>query len=220
MRLEQREDQWALDTLAVIDIRNRDLDIRPPGGGSSWSVSARQPYGDADEVHFNVRSNTVVVTRKSRVDAGVVELNEISAGGDTIWSRRLRFAPIPLLPSEVDEEVEAQALDLSGAMGSVSLTEARAMVIDALYVPDYKPAVMTAEAMSTNELWLKTFEQAGADTLDVWYAVRVGDDDARPRRIQLPKAFYPLDATDAHVWGVRYDSSGHYVEGRRLVRDS
>ena len=220
LRLEQREDQWALDTLAVIDIRNRDLDIRPPGGGSSWSVSARQPYGDADEVHFNTRANTVVVTRESRVDAGAVDVTEISASGDTVWSRRLRFAPIPLLPSDVDEAVESQALALSGAMEAVSLVEARAMVRDALYAPDHHPAVMTAQAMSTNELWLKTYEEADADTLDVWYAVRIGDDDDHPRRILLPNNFYPLDATDSHVWGVRYDPSGQYVEGRRLVLDA
>ena len=220
LRLEQRDDQWALDTLVVIDIRNRDLDIRPPGGGSSWSVSARQPYGDADEVHFNTRANTVVVTRESHVDAGAVDVNEISASGDTVWSRRLRFAPIPLLPSDVEEAVESQALALSGAMEAVSPAEARAMVRDALYAPDHHPAVVTAEAMSTNELWLKTYEEADADTLDVWYAVRIGDDDAHLRRILLPKNFYPLDATDSHVWGVRYDPSGQYVEGRSLVRDA
>lgn len=217
LRMEQVEDRWAFDSLAVLDIENRDLDLRPSESGFGWSLHAAQPFGHADHLDLRAGSNTLLVTREDPADPGLVELNEVSAAGDTVWSGRLRFEPIPVLPADVDAALEAEARAVSGTVGSLSLDEAVTLVEEALYVPDYHPAVMDTEVMSNGELWIRNHEEPG-DTLDVWYAVRPGGDDAAPRRILVPWSFYPFDATDTHVWGIRQDpEGGQQVVGRRLV---
>lgn len=223
VRLDRQGDDWAPDTVAVLDIRNRDLDLRPSESGYGWSLHALQPFGDADHVDFRAgdfraggRANTLLLTRQSRVDPGVIELNELSSSGDTLWSGSLRFEPIPLLPAHVDRAVEAEAQGIAGAI-QLSLDDARTLVREAVHVPQYYPPVLDTEVMSNGELWIRNHEEP-ADSLDVWYAVRIGE-DAAPRRILVPRNFYPLDATASHVWGVRFDpASGQSVAGRRLVR--
>lgn len=221
LRLEQVEDQWEFDSLAVLDIRNRNLDLRPSESGFGWSLHTAQPYGDADEIDFLTASGTMAVTRESRSDPGLVYIHQISAGGDTVWSESLRFEAIPLMPDDAAEALAAEARGVAGTLGSLSLEEAAALVEPALYVPDYHPAVMDTEVMSNGELWIRNHEEPG-DTLDVWYTVRIGGDGAPPRRVLVPWSFYPFDATDTHVWGIRPDpeSGGQSVAGRRLVRGS
>jgi len=221
LRLEQVEGRWAFDSLAVLDIGNRDLDVRPSESGFGWSLHAAQPYSDADEIDFLPAPGTMVVTRESRANPGLVELHQISASGDTVWSGSLRFEATPLLPDDAAEALAAEARAVAGTLGSLSLDEAAALVEQALYVPDHLPAVMDTEVMSNGELWIRNHEKPG-DTLDVWYTVRLGGDNAAPRRILVPWSFYPFDATDSHVWGIWLDpeSGGQSVAGRRLVRAS
>lgn len=229
VRLDQQGDEWVPDTVAVLDIRNRDLDLRPSESGYGWSLHALQPFGDADHVDFRAgyfragdfplgerAGSTLLVTRQIRTDPGLIELNELSASGDTLWSGRLRFDPTPLMPSEVDRVVEAEARGISSAI-QLPLDDARALVRAAVHVPAYYPPVLDTEVMSNGELWIRNHEEP-ADSLDVWYAVRIGE-NAAPRRILAPRNFYPLDATTSHVWGVRFDpGSGQSVAGRRLVQ--
>lgn len=219
VRLDRQGDDWVADTIAVLDIRNRDLDLRPSESGYGWSLHALQPFGDADHVDFRAggrAGSTLLVTRQSRVDPGTIELDELSAGGDTLWSGRLRFDPIPLMPSDVDRAVEAEAQGIASAI-QLPLGDARTLVRTAVHVPEHYPPVLDTEVMSNGELWIRNHEEP-ADSLDVWYAVGIGQ-DAAPRRILVPRNFYPLDATASHVWGVRFDpGSGQSVEGRRLVR--
>ena len=218
LRLEQVEGQWEFDSLAVLNIQNRDLDLRPSESGFGWSLHAAQPFGDADKVDFLPASGTMVVTRESRADPGLVELNQISASGDTVRTVNLRFVATPLSPEDAAEALAAEARAVAGTLGSLSLDEAAALVERVLYVPDHYPAVMDTEVMSNGELWIRNHEEPG-DTLDVWYAVRLGGDNAVARQVLVPRSFYPFDATDTHVWGIRLDpEAGQYVVGRRLVR--
>ena len=221
LRLEQVEDRWEFDSLAVLDIQNRDLDLRPSESGFGWSLHTAQPYSDADEIDFLPASGTMVVTRENRSDPGLVYLHQIAASGDTVWSGSLGFEATPLLPEDAAEALTAEARAVAGTLGSLPLDEAAALVEQALYLPDYHPAVMDTEVMSNGELWIRNHEKPG-DTLDLWYAVRIGGGNAPPRRILVPWSFYPFDATDSHVWGIWLDpeSGGQSVVGRRLVRDS
>ena len=220
LRLEPVEDRWQFDSLAVLDIGNRDLDIRPSESGFGWSLHAAQPFGNADRLDLRAGSNTLLVTREHPADPGLVELSEISAAGDAVWSERLRFEPLPLLSADVDAALEAEARAVSGTVGSLPLGEARTLVEGALYVPDYHPAVMDTEVMSNGELWIRNHEEPG-DTLDVWYTVQLGGENVAARRILVPWSFYPFDATATHVWGIRLDpEGGQQVVGRRLVRAS
>lgn len=218
LRLEPGEDGWEFDSLAVLDIANRDLDIRPSESGFGWSLHSAQPFGHADQLDLRAGSHTLLVTRLDPEDPGLVELNEISAAGDTVWSGRLRFLPMPLSPADVGAALEAEARGVLATVGSLSPDEAGTLVETALYVPDHYPAVMDTEVMSNGELWIRNYEEPG-DGLDVWYAVRIGGDNAAARRILVPRSFYPFDATDTHVWGVRFGPEAEQsVVGRRLVR--
>ena len=216
VRLDPRADEWIPDTVAVLDIVNRDLDLRPSESGYGWSLHTLQPFGDADHVDFRAGANTLLVTRQIRTDPGLIEFKELSASGDTTWSGRLRFEPIPIIPNEVDRAVEAEARGISSAI-QLPLDDVRTLVRAAVHAPMYYPPVLDTEVMSSGEVWIRNHEEP-SDSLDVWYAVRIGE-DAQPRRILVPRDFYPLDATASHVWGVRFGpGSGQSVEGRRLVR--
>jgi hypothetical protein len=120
------------------------------------------------------------------------------------------------MPNEVDRAVEAEARGISSAI-QLPLDDARTLVRAAVHAPMYYPPVLDTEVMSSGEVWIRNHEEP-SDSLDVWYAVRIGE-DAPPRRILVPRDFYPLDATASHVWGVRFGpGSGQSVAGRRLVR--
>ena len=221
VRLSERDGHWNVDTLAVLDVRNEIL-----GAGDQNNLALTmfmlQPYRDSDQVIYNVQSHTVVLVRMRGLGPGEVDLTELSAEGDTVWFRRMNFVPVALSARGVDEFVDEMAEGLANARGSPSLLgDARRAVGEALYVPEHYPPVQDVAVVSNGELWMRTFEDAGTDSLNVWYAVRVGESerDSPVRRILLPTSFSPHDATDTHVWGSRRDAFDvRYVVGRRLIR--
>lgn len=221
VRLRERDGDWTVDTLTVLDTRNEILatgkDEEDPGL-TSFSL---QPYRDTDVASYSPWSKTVIVTRRRGLGPGVVDLTELSADGDTVWSRSLRFPPIALPARQVEEIVENTATTIANRRSNLLLADARSAVREALYVPEHYPPVQDPAVLSNGEIWMRTYEDAGADSLHVWYAVRVGAPDNSPvRRILLPTTFLPHDATDSHVWGTRYDSFDvRYVVGRLLIRD-
>lgn len=222
VRLRERDGQWTVDTLAVLDVRNEILGTGDPNN-LTLTMFMLQPYRDSDQVIYNAQFNTVVLVRMRgpSLDPGEVELTELSAEGDTIWSRRISLVPVALLANDVSELVDMLAEGLANAQGTSSpVGSARSAVREALYVPEHYPPVQDVALASNGELWMRTFEDAGADSLNVWYAVRLGaaEKDAPIRRILLPTSFSPHDATDTHVWGVRRDAFDvRYVVGRRLI---
>lgn len=207
---------WNMDTTVVLDIENQGLSIgsldRPLG-------NTVQPWGDADQAHYDPRTGTVVVVRTSVTD-GRVQLLEVAPAGDTVWALDLLLEPVPLLRQDVQTQVDRLEQSLSAIHPAAARRDIRRAVEDALFVPDFHPSVDYRIAMTRGELWLKTFETAEVDTLTVWYSVTRGE--ARSiRKVLLPETFLPRDVTDRHVWGVRLDSMGvNYVAGRRLVRVS
>lgn len=220
VRLTEGDERWAVDTLAVLDVSDEVLGTGDPDN-LTLTMFTTQPYRDSDQVFYNAKSQSVVLVRMRGLGPGEVDLTELSARGETVWSRRMSFAPVALSASDVDEMVEALAEHLANAPGrSPSLLgDARSAVREALYVPEYYPPVQDAALASSGELWMRTFEDAGTDSLDVWYAVRVGQTDSPVRRVLLPTSFSPHDATDTHVWGSRRDAFDvRYVVGRQLIR--
>ena len=221
VRLRGRDGHWAVDTLAVLDVRN---EILGTGGRDNLALTmfTFQPYRDSDQVIYNAQSNAVVLVHMRGLGPGEVGLAEVSVEGDTVWSRRMSFAPLALSAGVVDELVDGLAEGMTNARGSPSLLgAARSAVREALYVPEHYPPVQDVALASNGELWMRTFEDAGADSLNVWYAVRVGESekDSPVRRILLPTSFSPHDATDTHVWGIRRDAFDvRYVVGRQLIR--
>ena len=221
VRLRERDGNWALDTLSVLDVSNEILGTGAPDN-LPLTMFTSQPYRDADQVIYHAQSRTVIVVRMAGLGPGEVDLTALSAEGDTVWSRRLSFAPLALPAGVVDERVDGLAEALASARASPSLlVDAKSAVREALYVPEHYPPVQDVALASNGELWMRTFEDAGTDSLTVWYSIRVGESarDSPVRRILLPISFSPYDATDTHVWGVRRDDFDvRYVVGRRLIR--
>ena len=220
VRLKERDGHWIVDTVAVLDVKDEILGTGDPNN-LALTMFTFQPYRDTDQAIYNARSHTVLLVCMRGLDPGEVDLTELSAGGDTVWYRRMSFVPLALSARDVDEMVDAQAESLARNRGSPSLVgDARRAVRDALYAPEHYPPVQDVTLASTGELWMKTFEDAGSDSLAVWYSVRVGEGNDSPvRRILLPTSFSPHDATDTHVWGSRRDAFDvYYVVGRELIR--
>ena len=81
-----------------------------------------------------------------------------------------------------------------------------------LSLPPRDPPVLAA----SNEIWVRTPQLL--DTLRLYFAVPRGDPAALPRRVLVPEWLWVTDATETHVWGVRWDTLGApHIVGRRLV---
>lgn len=99
---------------------------------------------------------------------------------------------------------------------SLSTSQVRAIVEEALYLPDRLSLVTGVVATASNEIWLRSSE--AADSLAIWYVIDRARPSSQPRRVLLPEWFRLRDATRDHVWGLHRDArfSGQ-VQGRRLV---
>ena len=212
------------DTVALLDVRRVALGIRFDDGSSPFpeAMFTTQPFADSDLSYLDGDRETVGIVRRNGAPGQVV-VTEITARGDTAWRRSVALPPVPLRPGQVEEALQdlaASAASSARRIGRpISDSTARRLAGEALYVPEYLPAVAEARITASGELWLRSPE--GSQTRSVWYALRRHDDDAAPRRVLLPEWFELLDATKTHVWGLRADAeSGLRVVGRRLVESS
>lgn len=222
LRVSRHRGGWSVDTLLVLDRRNRSLDVGPGDASFTWGVHSSQPYGDSDSWDFDPGNGSVVILKKN-LEPGGIRLLELSASGDTIWRRDLLRPAAPFAPEVLDGYadwlVERLVAQTQGSGLPLSRADVRRAVDEALYIPEIYPAADVVRAMATGDVWFRTFEKADADTLETWYALRRGGDASGLRRILVPQDLTPTAVTDTHVWGVRRDTLGiNYVSGRRLVR--
>ena len=212
--LSEEDGRWSLDTIAVLDTRNRALVIVPEGTPVYRGIQTEQMLGDYDLTWFDPIAGSVVVVRRN-LGSGVVDLAEIGADGDTAWHRRLSPPPVPLGPDRTASYIDGLARQMSGPGGRTFATM-RAAVQEALYLPDPLPGAVRVRGTVSGEIWFSGFETE--DSLSAWYSVRRNDDPGGVRKILVPTGFTVMDATDTHAWGYRRDDLGvQYVVGRRLV---
>ena len=211
------EGSWVMDTVYVLDTRNESFGVRDPRSGSPHQgMFGSQRFGDNDLFEFDPGSATVLILRRN-TGPGRIELLEVDAVGDTVWNRALAFAPLELDEARVGRWVNEVAEVFSQGPHRVPGPEARGLVRESLYVPEYLPVAAAFTVASSGQIWLKGWEQG--DSLRVWYSIDRGDMVSPPRKVLAPEWFWVLDATATHVWGVWTDSLGvPYVVGRRLVR--
>ena len=217
LRIWESDAGWSWEPVAWMNNRNGTLAVSLADG----YYMAGQPFSAADQYRPDPGAGTVVLARFSPeyLEPGEAEFLEIGTVGDTIWHRRLSFDPLtltrPILDAAIDEK--AEILDRSESPEELGGRPARELVEDALYAPEYLPAVdYFLLASSGRHIWIKSLERV--DSLRVWYAVERNDNESPPRRVLLPESFIFWDMTDTHVWGVRKDELDiNYVVGRRLV---
>ena len=220
LRVFETEDGWSHRPVWRLNIRNETLWMQLP---DNRPVSAVQPFSDADRYQVDPVAGTFVLARNvgEGLGAGEAELLELTAAGDTVWQRWLRFDPIPVAGPVLDEPFDAQVGSLEyleeirpGVLGRRSPRE---IVEESLYVPEHLPAVRDIFLSSfSGHVWIESLERV--DTMKVWYSVVRGDNETPPRRVLLPEFFHARDATETHVWGFWRDELGvNHVEGRRLA---
>ncbi len=220
LRVWESDAGWSQETVAWINKRNGGLGITLNDG----FYIVGQPFAAADQYRLDRGAGTVMLARLSRdyLEPGEAEFLEISAGGDTIWRRRVSFDPLRLTRPMLDEAIDghAETLDRTESPEEFRGHSPRKLVEDALYAPEYLPALDYFLLASTGRhIWLKSLERV--DTLRVWYAIERNDRESPPRRVLLPESVIFWDMTDTHVWGVRRDELDiNYVVGRRLVPPS
>jgi len=219
LRLAEEGGRWGMDTIAMLDIRNRDFSIIPEGHSAfGGGIHGGQRYGDFDLTFFEPALGTVVVLRRN-LGGGLVELVEIEADGDTIFQRRVATSPRTLDRDQIASTIDsyAQLHSRPGSPGSSFPYRAlRAAIEEALYVPNPLPGARTLRGTASGELWFSGFEKE--DSLSPWYAVSRDGTTPGLRRVLLPPGFRATDATETHVLGIRRDELGvEYAVGRRLV---
>ncbi len=214
LRVEQSSGEWSVESFFSVDARNGILGIEHPDGAAEGIQAGAQPFGDADLYEFDPGTETVVVVRRNR-NAGLAEVIEVSAAGDTVWRRELRLEPVELPAATAEEAVEARVESFREGE-ELSYAAAREAVEDALYVPEFYPSVERLRLASSGQVWLRSWERF--DTLRAWYSIGRGDMESAPRRVLLPEWLDVMDGTESHVWGVWLDPLDiNYVVGRRLV---
>lgn len=239
LRTRLNGDGWLHEPLFTLNARGATLVAAVPPGMGYFLMA--HPYSTADRYVVDSGAGTVLVARITgkELGAGVAELLELSAAGDTLWRRRLAFQPVRLtrdvLEATIDDVVRILGPDGPATMlprdvsadGELSLLTAvvppeprtsppRDLVEDALGAPDHLPVLSDLVLTSSGSVWLGTHERL--DTLTVWYVMERGSDQSPPRPFLLPEGFRVMDATETHVWGVWEDELGiGHVAGRRLV---
>ena len=200
------------EVLLWLDRRNRTHLMRLADGGELY---AAQPFGDPDQVRFE--PGRAVVMRLDDIP-GAVELLEVSAEGDTIWHRRLRFQPRRVTPAMVAEAADAMIDRLAPTVPETPRAKLREIYVEGLYRPEFVPPVEGPPILtSSGEVWLRSTERS--DTFRVHHAVRRGTASGNLRRVLLPERLWIGDVTPTHVWGVVPDSLDiPHIVGRRLVR--
>ena len=211
------EGSWVADTLAMYDSSGRTFAVAV-GGSRSFSG---QPFAEHDLPYFNRRHDAAGLVER-RGPGNQVRVVEIAAGNDTILDARVPVRSMPLERERAEAAIEAKMREVEGIArlsggDTLSTTEVRAVVEDALYVPDRLQLVTAVIPTASNEVWLRSSEKA--DSSVVWIVLDRTDTRAPPRRVLLPDAFRLRDATRDRVWGLHVDArfSGQ-VQGRRLVR--
>ncbi len=207
--------EWLVsEPLLWLEISNRVMVAKYPDGSMSY---AGQRFGDFDQVRLEPGAAIVMRTKGG---PGSVELIEVNGAGDTVWHRHLQLEPRELSRERVDELLDEMVelfAPLRTGTRQVTPRQLRDIFDDALYQPQYLPAAEGRPIpTSSGEIWFRTYEVE--DDLRVHYAVRRGDMDEPPRRVLLPEWLRLSDATETHVWGVRWDAEDvPHVVGRRLA---
>lgn len=214
-RVRLADESWIADTLALYDTSGRTFAVAL-GGSRTFSG---QPFADHDIFYFDPRYDAAGFVERHGRGARVVQ---ITSANDTILDVRVPVSAVPLERERAEAAIEAKIREVEGMLmqfggDTLSTTEVRAIVEEALYIPDQLPLVTAVVPTVSNEVWLRSSESIDSDT--VWYVLDRNDIGAAPRQVLLPDWFRLRDATRDHVWGLRVDArrSGQ-VQGRRLVR--
>ena len=151
LRLADADGRWQMDTIAMLDQRNRALLIAREGAPRQAGIQSAQMFGDYDLTWFDPVAGSVVVARRN-LGGGDVELLEIRADGDTAWQRRIATPPVSLTREQVDGTIDNLARQLAQQTPLATMRDA---VREALYIPDPLPGARSVHGTASGEVWFR-----------------------------------------------------------------
>lgn len=203
----------SVSTVGIQDLR----DIRaavPIEGQRVHTTFLQQPLSTRNylAIHPDGRSVVVVDQPAGRDTPGTYTVTRIDAGGKRMYSRRIRYRPVPVTRAYADSLYAAQALILAHWMGEGRAVE---MARRHLIVPQAFPPVGKVVHARDDAVWLRRVVEAGGAAR--WL---VFDDDGRMKASAVAPAGLQIMFADAsQVWGVLHDEfEVPYVVKLRIER--
>lgn len=142
-----------LDTIAVTSLGNSQLMLRM---GTSVSLTS-QPFNDSPFfIAAPAAERGYVVDRSAATAArgATFSVTALRFTGDTIWTRRYPYEPVPLTRSAVDSTIDRMRPTIRGTRVP------EATVREALYAPAFRPPISAAFAAADGTLWLRRSDRA------------------------------------------------------------
>jgi hypothetical protein len=169
-------------------------------GTTSVSVSPMLP--DAD-LSSEAEGDSIVVHRPAATAAGhaVFTVTRVREGGDTIYHRALRYAPIAVTPAYRDSVIESRLDTYRNRPQPPDIGAIRRILETELEWPAFHPPVRSVRRGKDGEVWLLR-EAMGEGTR--WTVLAA---DGTPRgHLTLPPTMSAYQSDGTHVWGVERDA--------------
>jgi hypothetical protein len=193
-----------IDTLAWVTIAS-PLALR----SAQSTTFMVQPFSSAPIAVVAASGRLVIVDRDA--PEGGIAVHAISPNGDTLWTRRLEYAPVRLTGRVVDSVVTSLVTRLG--RGSQAWTPAQ--IREAMVVPQHLPSVSAVLPASDGSIWLRHEDFSPSTT----YTVLAGDGTPRAT-LSLPRSVRPLWASANELWAAETGSDDVPLLVRyRVVKD-
>lgn len=194
--------------------------LRPTGGSYS-----RQPFGD-DYLPTVDEGGLVVLERRAWTGEGeaVFTVTKIDLTGDTVFTARVPYAPVPLPAERIDSAVfaltEVWYEFMSQRQPGLARAALERRVRDGVYKPAHLPPVSEVLLDRDRNIWLRRFDPVEFDTgeaFDEWWIM---DPDGAPMaRALTPAGLRIMSVADDLVWGTEQDELDvDYIVRYRLVK--
>lgn len=197
--------------------------LREDGGGT-FGIQA---FGDG--VDYTVADDgLLVIERRAWTGEGeaVFTLTRIGLAGDTVFTVRVPYTPVPLATERIDSAVVAVTQGMFDFMSRNQPGLARGAleesIRDATYKPAYVPPVGETMLDGDGNIWIRRFDPVELDTgeaVNEWWIL---DQGGAP----LARALTPVGLRVRHigpdfVWGTEQDEfEVDYIVRYRLMNDS
>jgi hypothetical protein len=189
--------------VGVLTRGNSSVTIPARINGQAGQMRARQPFSN-DPIMAVDRQGTriVIVDQRTSEEASLLRVLALSATGDTLFTRDVRYNRIRL-----DDRVFAEGLATlrDAPLPSTLKVEFNEAELPRLITrPRYLPAITEALVARDGTIWLRRSAVPGTS---VAYLV-LGRDGAAAETITLPKVERVVEAMGSRVWTQRVDDDG------------
>ncbi len=186
------------------------------GVGGSFSS---QPFGDGFMPTVGQRG-LLVLERRVWTGTGEpsVRVSRIDFNGDTLLTAAIPYEPVPLPAERFDSVLAAWTESWTNRPGRFSATAAD--VREAMYRPEYLPAVDAIMEAEDGTIWLQRFDpivSESGESMTEWWVLDL--DGAPLARALTPSGLSVRAISGNVVWGVESDELDvEYIVRYRLVK--